>query len=85
MSDNTTTVTLEDVIADIITADGRTPYQFAKEVNQVLAKVGADKVLPPQMMYTYVSKGYIKAVDRVIDNDTAVEWATKYVTKYLTK
>lgn len=39
-----------------------TPYAAAKLVNAWIADKGVDKKVPPQMLYTYVGKGYIEAV-----------------------
>jgi len=39
-----------------------TPYAAAKIVNDTLKDAGIEKVLPPQMMYTYAKKGYIDTV-----------------------
>jgi hypothetical protein len=57
-----------------------TAYQFAKTVNTLLAEAGVDKVLPPQMMYTYFKKGFIKPEAQT--QAGAVEWTAKYVRKH---
>jgi hypothetical protein len=57
-----------------------TAYQFAKTVNTLLAAADIEKVLPPQMFYTYYKKGFIKAEAQT--QAGAVEWATKYVRKH---
>ena len=58
-----------------------TPYAAAKIVNALLAEAGIDKVLPPQMFYTYAKKGYIPATDgRIAEADLAA-WAEKYIAK----
>jgi hypothetical protein len=54
-----------------------TAYQFNKIVNRELQGYGVEKVLPPQMFYTYYKKGFIKIQTEV----GAVEWTYKYVTK----
>lgn len=62
------------------------PYQCAKVINDELASKGVEKVLPPQMFYTYTKKKYIKSyLDennkvRVAHSDL-VEWFVKYCTK----
>jgi len=67
-----------------------TPYAAAKLVNEQLKDMGIERVLPPQMLYTYVNKGYITATvvegkKRVTHEDLAT-WFAKYVTKtYPTK
>jgi hypothetical protein len=65
-----------------------TPYAAAKLVNQQLQDMGLEKTLPPQMLYTYVSKGYIKSnvVDgkKRVTNQQLADWFAGYVTK-LTK
>jgi hypothetical protein len=57
-----------------------TAYQFAKTVNTLLAAADIEKVLPPQMFYTYYKKGFIKAEAQT--QAGAVEWAAKYVRKH---
>lgn len=61
------------------------PYQAAKLVNEQLTELGIDKVLPPQMFYTYTKKGYIKSVEvddkRKIDPQDLADWFTNYVEK----
>jgi hypothetical protein len=57
-----------------------TAYQFAKLVNAELKAAGIEKVLPPQMFYTYYKKDFIKADQRT--ESGAIEWAYKYVSKH---
>lgn len=58
------------------------PYGAAKVVNALLAEAGVEKVLPPQMFYTYVAKGYIPADEnKKIAEADLLEWATKYLAK----
>jgi hypothetical protein len=57
-----------------------TAYQFAKTVNGLLAAADIEKVLPPQMFYTYYKKGFIKPEAQT--QAGAIEWATKYVSKH---
>jgi hypothetical protein len=59
-----------------------TAYQLAKLVNEALESAGIDKRIPPQMIYTYVRKGYIK-VDEA--KRISVEEADRWMTGYLTK
>jgi len=57
-----------------------TAYQFAKTVNALLAAADIEKVLPPQMFYTYYKKGFVKPADQT--QAGAVAWAAKYVRKH---
>jgi hypothetical protein len=67
------------------------PYKATQIVNEALAeagltdKDGATKKLPPQMLYQYCNKGYIKAtkVDGKwnITEEALAEWLTAYITK----
>lgn len=62
-----------------------TPYAAAKIVNATLKENGIEKAVPPQMLYTYTNKGFIKSV--IVDGKKRVtdeglqEWLTKYVNK----
>jgi hypothetical protein len=61
-----------------------TPYGCAKVVNKELEELGLP-TLPPQMMYTYVNKGYIDSFikdgkKRVSELDLA-KWFQGYVAK----
>jgi hypothetical protein len=60
-----------------------TPYGAAKIVNAQLAELNINKKLPPQMMYTYASKGYIPStkIDNKIqiDKDELAKWFVEYV------
>jgi hypothetical protein len=61
-----------------------TPYQASKIANAKLAELGVEKVLPPQMFYTYVKKGYIgdeKGATRTTEQATLI-WLQKYVNKH---
>lgn len=58
-----------------------TPYACAKIVNAELEKLGINKQLPPQMLYTYVSKGYIKSTEKKVALEDLQEWFVGYVTK----
>lgn len=65
-----------------------TPYQAAKLINAALAaagvvdtKKGGTKQIPPQMVYTYVRKGYIPSeFGRVAQSDVE-EWLAGYLAK----
>jgi hypothetical protein len=60
-----------------------TPYACAKKVNSWLKDDGVEKKLPPQMFYTYCSKGYIPS--EIIEGKLAVQeeaLRTWYVEKY---
>lgn len=62
-----------------------TPYAAAKIANERIKEEGLEKVLPPQMFYTYVNKGYIASV--VVDNKKRVtkdgleKWLVGYINK----
>lgn len=61
-----------------------TGYAVAKKVNELL--VSADlKVIPPQMVYNYISKGYIASENGLVTVEEAARWASEYITKKLTK
>lgn len=55
-----------------------TPYECAKVVNGMLQAAGVDKVLPPQMFYTYVKKGMIPATDKRVRPADLQKWAEGY-------
>lgn len=78
-TDNTDVQTIED----LLTEEFYSPYKLAGAVNKILANIGIEKVLPPQMFYTYVKKGYIKADDnKRITREDAITWTEKYIAKY---
>lgn len=66
-----------------------TPYKASKIVNATLTKEGIKKEIPPQMIYNYVGKGYIKS--ELVDGKKRVteeglnEWLLGYVNKLLGK
>jgi hypothetical protein len=67
-----------------------TGYKTAKFVNEMLkdreARTGvAMKPIPPQMIYNYISKGYIPSTDGLVDEADAAEWAEAYVAKRAAK
>lgn len=62
------------------------PYQCAKVVNNQLHTLGIEKKLPPQMFYTYTSKGFITSHrdenNKVrVTHENLVQWFTKYLEK----
>jgi len=61
-----------------------TPYAAAKIVNTELKQRGVEKEIPPQMMYTYVKKGYIPSTDKKIKLADLETWFAAYFAK-LTK
>lgn len=71
------------------TAPTFSPYEAAKKVNAFLKEQGIEKVLPPQMFYTYTAKGYIESVvvggKRRVTDDALATWTTKYVAKNFSK
>jgi hypothetical protein len=54
-----------------------TAYQFAKAANALIKAAGVEKVLPPQMFYTYYKKDFIKADQRTEDGVRL--WTAKYL------
>jgi hypothetical protein len=72
------------VVADVTATTLLTPYGAAKIVNALLAEAGVAKVLPPQMFYTYVKKGYIPSTDKKIAAVDLAAWAEKYIAKHIT-
>lgn len=62
-----------------------TAYAASKIVNDVLDEQGLNKTIRPQMIYNYVSKGYIKSYQ--VDGKTYVDvedfgrWLKEYVEK----
>jgi hypothetical protein len=67
------------------TTETMTPYKAAALVNAQLKEQGFEKQLPPQMLYTYVSKGYIKSVEvdgkKRVTHEALTEWFVGYVAK----
>lgn len=57
-----------------------TAYAFNKIVNRELAAMGIEKILPPQMHYTYYKKNFIKPEAQT--EIGAAEWAYKYASKH---
>ena len=61
-----------------------TPYTACKVVNEALKKMGVDKVLPPQMFYTYADKGMLnnEAGTRRVTGKQLQDWFDKYASKF---
>ena len=65
------------------------PYKAANLVNGWIAEAGIEKKLPPQMIYTYVKKGYIASVEtedgkKVVTEEAVRTWFNeKYAPKNL--
>lgn len=59
-----------------------TPYKACKLINAELKRLGIDKVLPPQMFYTYRAKGYI---DFTSEETLMVWFNEKYLPSVLKK
>lgn len=64
------------------------PYKATTVVNGWIAEAGVDKKLPPQMLYTYVNKGYIASTvvngKKVVTVEALRTWFTeKYAPKNL--
>ena len=64
-----------------------TGYELAKFVNEMLTARGL-KTIPPQMVYNYMKKQYIKTTDiggqALVSESDAEAFAEKYVAKKLT-
>jgi hypothetical protein len=62
-----------------------TPYKAATLVNAQLKEQGFEKQLPPQLLYTYVSKGYIESVEvdgkKRVTQEALTKWYVGYVAK----
>jgi hypothetical protein len=64
-----------------------TAYAAAKLVNAALAEAnvlkadGAPKTIPPQMVYTYVRKGYIASVDGLVVVSEFKVWLGEYLAR----
>lgn len=65
-----------------------TGYRFTKRINECLEAENL-KAIPPQMVYQYLSKGWIPFADvdgqRLVDEEAAEEWLDKYLEKRLAK
>jgi hypothetical protein len=94
MSEQTTTFEIDDnqttlFEVEVPTTEQTTtysPYQCAKVINEELASKGIDKILPPQMFYTYTKKSYIKSFRNeankvLVKHEDLVEWFVKYCKK----
>jgi hypothetical protein len=62
-----------------------TPYAAAKVVNAALAEADLEKVIPPQMMYTYAKKNYVDSIE--VDGKKRItkagldKWLVGYINK----
>lgn len=63
------------------------PYKATNLVNTWIAEAGVEKKLPPQMLYTYVKKGYIASETTEAGKQVVTEGAlrTWFDTKYAPK
>jgi len=65
------------------------PYQAHKIVNKWIADKGFEKKVPPQMLYTYVGKGYIESVEvdgkKRVTVEQLSEWFVRYERKNLVR
>ena len=70
-------------------AQTMTPYAAAKIANAELVEAGIEKVLPPQMFYTYTKKGYIESTEvagkRVVTRVQLDKWLKGYIQKLQAK
>jgi hypothetical protein len=68
-----------------ISEESYSPYQCAKVINEEFVKMGVDKVLPPQMFYTYTKKNmipsYLENNKKFVKHSDLVEWFVKYCKK----
>jgi hypothetical protein len=84
-NDNETVATATTVVPDI------TPYYAAQIVNLRLAEAEIDKVVTPQMLYTYAKKGLIDSNhktrtdgEKIVLNGMAFKnWLNRYVERAL--
>jgi hypothetical protein len=84
MSNTSTPTTLTNAFPT--TPPVYSPYQCAKAVNEMFADANIDKVLPPQMFYTYTKKGYIPShIDeqgkKKVTHQNLADWFVRYCTK----
>jgi hypothetical protein len=65
-----------------------TGYKMSKIVNTQLELRGLKKI-PPQMIYQYISKGYIKSSEvngqSLVHPITCEHWTRRYITKRVVK
>ena len=65
-----------------------TGYKLAKLVNARLRGEGL-KEIPPQMVYQYISKGYIPSAEvngqNLVDETVAEEWIDAYVERRIAR
>lgn len=85
-----TEVTVDEIVNEITTivfgSDTTiSPYKIAKVINKVFEATSTDKVIPPQMMYSYASKGMISKGNKSKEYtfDEVVTYVTKYTNKYV--
>lgn len=81
------TLTLESIIEELVgDTTTFTPYKIAKLINEVFAATSTDKVIPPQMMYIYASKGMISKGNKSKSyNENEVKaFVFKYTSKHVT-
>lgn len=64
-----------------MTSTSLTPYSCAKIVNNLLKEEGIEKILPPQMFYTYVKKGYIPSTQGRVAPEDLAKWCEKYIAR----
>jgi hypothetical protein len=81
----TTEVTLESVLEELVTEETYSPYALHKIVNGVFEVFGSSKRIPPQMMYNYAAKGMLgnEKGTKVITAEQVKTWITKYVPKHI--
>jgi hypothetical protein len=88
--ETTTEVTFEDLVQGLVTEDQYTPYQVATIINKIYAALEIEdiktkmiKVIPPQMMYIYNSKGYLgDKGNKVVTKDQVLIFIQKKSTKW---
>jgi len=84
--ETTETTEFDFEISTFFTQAVYSPYGVCKVVNKIIVHMGFVKVLPPQMFYTYASKGMLfnkKNKDlKEITREQAIAWTERYVQKH---
>jgi hypothetical protein len=85
-----TTLSLEDIVKELVTEESYSAYKVMKIVNQVFVITGTDKEVPTQMGYNYTRNGMIakrtkgmSAKDVRYTKDEVTEYVTKYTSKHV--
>lgn len=73
-----------EIAVEVENIEFLTGYKLANAINEMLKSRGL-KEIPPQMIYNYKRKGYIKSVDVNGQNLVSVEEAELFAEKYVAK